>query len=301
MTAHDTRKKPNRACMSYGGGVQSTAIALLTLNRDERLLDVTGGVTPELYLFADTGDERKATYAHVWKMAKLFEARGQRLDIVMKTQDEYTRGRTLSEHIVTSNGGRKKNISTAPFFVETKSGTRLAPIRRGCTSRWKIEPLMRAQRRHFSPARGEKEPQWQQWIGISVDEAQRMKDAQKPYYMVFYPLIWMGWSRQHCVEYLKTQTYADGSPVAIVRSSCVYCPFHDTEEWNHVRSDEDDWQAAIEFERGAQQAWREGRLAGIKAKPFLHPSGVNIDEVNFEEDDSQLTLWDNECAGICGV
>lgn len=39
-----------RAYMSFGGGVQSTAIAMLAINRDERLLKATGGVVPELYI-----------------------------------------------------------------------------------------------------------------------------------------------------------------------------------------------------------------------------------------------------------
>jgi len=46
-----------RRYVSFGGGVQSSALALLCMNHDARLLAVTGGALPELFMFADTGDE----------------------------------------------------------------------------------------------------------------------------------------------------------------------------------------------------------------------------------------------------
>lgn len=296
----DGRKKPDRACMSFGAGVQSTAIAMLALNKDPRLLEVTDGVLPELYLFADTGDERLATYRHLWKMAELFDHHGQELRIVRRKETETAKGKSLSEHVLTLNGGREKGIATPPFFVETKDGS-TAPVRRGCTSQFKIKPLMRAQRDHFKPPRGQKEPIWQQWIGISTDEASRMKDADKPYYMMFYPLIWMRWSRQHCVEYLESQTYLDGSPIEIVRSSCVFCPFHDAEEWRAVQSNQDDWNQAVEFDRKVRSVWSHKGMAGLKKEPFLHPSGRAIEELDFSESSDQVDLWDNDCGGYCGV
>lgn len=296
----DSRNKPTRAAMSFGGGVQSTALAFLALERDPRLLEQTGGVVPELYLFADTGDERRATYAHVWKMAEVFAAAGVPLQIVMRGETSTNRGKSLSNHILTRNGGRGKGIATAPFFVETLKGD-LAPTRRTCTSQFKIGPLMKAQRDWFQPPRGTEKPIWQQWLGISMDEAHRMKDADRRYYMTFHPLVWMRWSRQHCVEYLKGKRYADGSPVQIVRSSCVYCPFHDAEEWRAVQSDPEDWKAACHFDRTIRKVWKEDGLGGIKAPPFLHRSGKPIEEIDFSEDSDQMSLWGEECAGVCGV
>lgn len=297
----DRREKPSRACMSFGGGVQSTAIALLALQKDHRLMEATDGVTPELYLFADTGDERAATYEHVRRMSQLFDHHGAEFRQVSVEETEKKRGRSLSEHVITRNGGRGVGVDTLPFFVATDDGS-TAPIRRGCTSRWKIQPLMKAQRDHFKPPRGQKEPIWQQWLGISTDEASRMKPSQKDYYMTFYPLIWMRWSRADCVEYLKGQKYLDGSPVKIVRSSCVYCPFHDSEEWRNVQSNPSDWQKAVDFDHRIREVWKQSGLAGLKNSPFLHPSGKPLDEIDFTDDhDGQLSMWDNECAGVCGV
>ena len=36
---------------------------------------------------------------------------------------------------------------------------------------------------------------------------------------------------------------------------------------------------------------------------FIHPARVPIDEIDLRsaEEQGQMTLWDNECDGICGV
>ena len=65
----------DHAYMSFGGGVQSTAIAELVIRRDPRLLAVVNQL-PELFIFADTGDEPEAVYAHVEVMKARIEAAG---------------------------------------------------------------------------------------------------------------------------------------------------------------------------------------------------------------------------------
>ena len=46
--------------VSFGGGVQSTAVAMMVIERHPDLIRVMGDVRPELWLFADTGDEPRA-------------------------------------------------------------------------------------------------------------------------------------------------------------------------------------------------------------------------------------------------
>lgn len=83
-----------RAYMSFGGGVQSTAIAMLAISRDERLLRVSGGVLPELYVFADTGDEPEALYPHVADMRARIEASGAKFMTVAAKDGP------LSRHVI---------------------------------------------------------------------------------------------------------------------------------------------------------------------------------------------------------
>ena len=60
-----------REFASFGAGVQSSAIALLALNRDARLLAVSGGVVPERYFFADVGDEPPEVYAQLARFERM--------------------------------------------------------------------------------------------------------------------------------------------------------------------------------------------------------------------------------------
>ena len=57
--------------LSFGAGVQSTALLMLTLNKDQRLFDALGGHWPDLACFADTGAEPSYVYEHLGKMVEL--------------------------------------------------------------------------------------------------------------------------------------------------------------------------------------------------------------------------------------
>ena len=50
--------------MSYGGGIQSTAIAHLVINKHPALMSVTKNL-PTAFYFADTGDEPESVYKTV--------------------------------------------------------------------------------------------------------------------------------------------------------------------------------------------------------------------------------------------
>jgi hypothetical protein len=289
MTTH------SRCYMSFGGGIQSTALAFLAVNRDPRLLAVSDGLVPEVYLFADTGDERTKTYDHVWRMAHVIERHGFELHTVHRGAE------SLSEHVLNRASTGERGISMPPVFVETSTGKH-APARRGCTQDFKVKPLDRYAKRHFSDAIANGDVV-QQWYGISRDEAARMRDCADKWRTFFYPLVLMGWSRWHCERYLAGQTYLDGRPVEVVRSSCVFCPFHDLEEWRSVRSDSHEWEKARAFESRLMAAHdTHGSVAGLKSRPYLTRVGVMLDDLDLEEvDDGQLHLWDNECLGVCGV
>jgi 3'-phosphoadenosine 5'-phosphosulfate sulfotransferase (PAPS reductase)/FAD synthetase len=284
-----------RVYMSFGGGVQSTALAFLAAARDERLLKVTGGKVPELYLFADTGDERARTYAHVAKMREVIERGGARLEVLTQAQ-------SLSEHVLTRARAGERGISLPPVYVETADGNS-APVRRGCTHTYKVKPLDRRAKEVYKAAR-KAGLAIEQWYGMSSDEVERLRDSPDVWRRYVYPLWEMGWTRWHCEQYLATQVYDDGSPVDCVRSSCVYCPFHSRAEWREVRRDEAAWAAAVAFD----EALREGDpIAGLKSAAYVLRSRRPLVSATFEEEDTgQGELWPSgvgleECGGVCGV
>lgn len=128
-----------------------------------------------------------------------------------------------------------------------------------------------------------------------------MKDHPKRWAFAYYPLIAMGWNREQCARYLATQTYANGEPVASVRSACVYCPYHSREEWLAVRGNGHDWQRALDLDEELEAAWNGPKsIAGLDTEPFLTPERKRLRDTDFSEA-GDLDKWLGECTGLCGI
>jgi hypothetical protein len=84
------------------------------------------------------------------------------------------------------------------------------------------------------------------------------------------------------------------------RSACQGCAFRSNEEWAALTPDE--LASVIAWEPQYQQAVQAVQYD--RAIPYLHPSRVPLGEVSFDDpppDDRQMSLWGNECEGMCGV
>lgn len=272
--------------VSFGAGVQSTTIAFLVHNREPELLRVCGGRLPWLWLFADTGDEPAEIYSHLEKMR----------DIIPISTVRRAGAGSLSHEILTRSSG----IPTIPMYVKTS--TRPGPLFRSCTKDFKVRPLDAYAKRAFRIPRRTKTykgPVIRQWLGISTDEASRTRQSPDSWREFFYPLIEMGWSRSHCEDYLSRQVYADGTSVAVVKSACVFCPFHSSEEWG--RLSDDSRRKAADFESAVHARFDSPLgFAGLNNRPFLHRSLRPIREV-LADLGHDVGGWDNECGGVCGV
>ena len=281
-----------RAYMSFGGGVQSTAIAMLAINRDERLLRATDGVVPELYIFADTGDEPKAFYAHNADMKARIEAAGYKFVVVQTPLGN------LGDHIIHAATNGHARAEQLPFFV-TKDGE-YGPVQRRCTPHFKIKPLTAYARAYFGVYRGRAHDGGvvQMWLGISADERQREKTGRVPkqeWAEYANPLIAMNWHRADCINYLT------GLGITAARSACVYCPFHSMAEWREIAKRPEDWARAIQVDDSLAIATTNGAF-GFDNALYLNRQGVRLRDLDLTEpDDPQKKLWDNECAGVCGV
>lgn len=292
--------------LSLGAGVQSSVLALMCKHGEARGEDGSPLPMPEAAIFADTGDESSATYAWLnWLECQLpFPV----VRAKAKTK--------LSEHVFAAidNGTRvsKPPLFTAPLTaarkVEPKSAvgptlfddmeyanpvTVLASgssgiLTRDCTGDFKVAVIQRAVRQLMREHAVKKVVQW---IGISLDEAVRMKPARVKYSTHRWPLIEMRMSRHDCLRWMEARGYPEPP-----RSACVYCPHHSNAEWRRIRDEEpDSWDAAVEFDAKIRQG-----IHGVRQKCYVHRSCVPLPEVNLSADDSGL-LWGNECEGMCGV
>lgn len=137
-----------------------------------------------------------------------------------------------------------------------------------------------------------------QWIGISTDEASRMKESKLGYIKNIWPLIEGEISRKQCLEWFTLNNLPKPP-----RSACVFCPYHSDKEWLRLKTEEpDEFERAVRFEREYQRL----KVQTVSKKgffPYLHDSRTPLDQVDFrtEQQRGQEMLFNNECEGMCGV
>jgi hypothetical protein len=136
-------------------------------------------------------------------------------------------------------------------------------------------------------------------IGISRDEAQRMRDSGLPYIDHAYPLVDAGISRQGCKRLLEEA----GCPVP-GKSSCIFCPYHSDAFWWDLKENH-----PVEFARAVavDRMMRDMSAAAVKEPGYLHAARMPLEDVDlgrWRDIDGQRYLFEgfgNECEGMCGV
>jgi len=261
--------------ISLGAGVQSSTMALMAAH---------GEITPmpDCAIFADTQAEPKAVMEWLgWLETKL------PFPVYRVTAGSLKNESLTMRHSKDGDGSYVRNV--VPAFTINPDGTKGMLLRK-CTADYKIAPLARKQRALMKNA-GLKS--LTSWIGISLDEAHRMKPSRKAWMDNRYPLIELEMSRLHCLEWMQRRGYPKPP-----RSACVYCPFHSDDEWLRLKTEEpQEFDRAVAFEKKYQAAAAQTRLDKI---PFLNNRRIPLDTIKFEAGKNS-ELFGNECEGMCGV
>jgi hypothetical protein len=208
--------------VSYGGGVQSTALLVLAAQRrfDARL-----------FLFANVGDdsEHPATLRYLSEIARPYAA-AHGIELV-ELHREFRRGARAGQVETLYGRLTRPGSRSLPIPVRMANG---APGTRACTADFKVRVVGAELRRRGAsvedPARVA--------LGISTDELERAKpgiDPRAPYQHRVYPLLDLGLSRRDCARLIA----AAGLPVP-PKSACWFCPFHDQEAWRRLKRDTPD-------------------------------------------------------------
>ncbi len=272
--------------LSLGAGVQSSTMALMAAK---------GEITPmpDAAIFADTGAEPRSVYEYLnWLILRLpfpvHHVTGGSLTLAQITPIQ-----TVSKHGETSVPYIRNMV---PAYVLNPDGSK-GMLQRKCTRNYKITPIRTKTRQLWIEAG---RPKLFQWIGISRDEASRMKPSGVKYIENRWPLLEAGMLRSNCVEWLERNDY----PVP-PKSACVYCPYHNDALWQEMQqSDPVSFQKAVQFERDWNAASRlDQRPSRLRGVIRLHRSLEPLDQVDFSsaEDRGQGNLFNNECEGMCGV
>lgn len=262
--------------ISLGAGVQSTTM-LLMASRGEL------SPMPQAAIFADTQAEPPSVYRH------LDYLRGLGLPIPIHV---VTAGSLLDA--IGSPGGRRPKIPVPAWF--RMANGKSAGLNRSCTETYKIVPIRKKARElaGITGKRSPKTPVVEQWIGISVDEAHRMKDSGEPWRLNRWPLIEKKMTRSMCLDWLLRNGYRQPP-----KSACTFCPYHNTAGWRAVRSEPEAWRQALAVDNRLRGMWSD-RLDNPSL--YLHWSMRPLEDATADPDsDRQMDLWGSECAGVCGL
>jgi hypothetical protein len=253
--------------LSLGAGIQSTTLLLMALDGVIEPLDAA--------VFADTGWEPAPVYAHLAWLEDRCAAAGLPLHRV-------TAGNLRSDLLAGTAPGKSR--PALPFYIRRPDGGS-GMLRRQCTRHYKIDPVRAWVRQHRAgrPV--------QLVMGISLDEAVRMRDSGVRYITNVYPLVDRGMTRHDCTLWLDRNGYS-----VPPKSACIGCPYRDRDGWRDINSDPVAWADAIEVDAAIRQ------LPRVVGATYLHRQLVPLPVVDLSTpaDHGQMT-WMDECEGMCGV
>lgn len=264
--------------LSLGAGVQSSALALMIAHGELEPVDAA--------IFADTGWEPRRVYQWLDWLEQEIQRCPHPFPIHRVTAGN------LREDIIASRGGDR--VAAVPWHMQMPNGDR-AMGRRQCTAEYKIAPLTKKSRElcGLAPRQRAKGVVCETFIGISTDEALRMKPSQEPWKRHRWPLIERGMNRHDCLQWMTRKGY----PLP-PKSSCIGCPFHHDNEWRAIKADPESWADAVMLDKIIREP--VGKMLG---RQFMHRSCLPLDEVDFSTaaDHGQVDMFNNECEGMCGV
>jgi len=241
--------------ISWGGGLQSTCMAVMSALGDLEKVDAVVHVDP--------GFEWSKNYETIEWYTKWLNERGVYTESV-KAEPSIKEGYLVNH----------KHI---PAW--TKSG---APLRRQCTVEYKLYPVKRRMREiaGYDPTKAPhpKAGEFEVWIGFTLDEHERRAASRVKYMVNRFPLIELGMTRDHCTEYLQKHDL----PIP-PKSACVICPYRRAKEWIDIRDQTpDEFQEAIEIDREIRYARPNEDIEADEL--YLYNGLVPLEEADLDED-----------------
>lgn len=251
---------------SYGGGTQSIAIW--------RLIELGKLPMPEMIIMADTSREARRTWRYNW--ANIFPrmyAAGANVHIAshdLATVDLYR-----------EKDGKKSLL--IPAF--TQSGK----LPTFCSNEWKT----RVVRRYLKNIYG-KDFECVMWLGMSIDEIERLKHSDVKWIENAWPLAGMPVSQDYGLRLTRSdceQVVLDAGLPPPPKSACDICPHTTNDVWLDMKTnDPADFAEAIELDRIIRANDQQGGV-------WLHADRIPLDQVDFTKPD-EPTLFGCD-SGFC--
>lgn len=250
--------------ISLGAGKQSSYLLMTAMSG-------VYGYIPSMAIFADTGCEPQYVYDHLDWLENW-----SNLPIIRVTE-----GNLLKDTISYLNGERKR-VASLPLRLEGNGGL----IMRQCTNDYKIRPV----RKYLQSTRDGKKIRL--WIGISLDEMERMKASNVKYIENYFPLVEKAIRISDIIKYFKDNNYPEPK-----KSACLICPFHSDGYWKAFKNKYPD-----EFEKACQFDDSIRVYPKLKKKTYLSKHTKPLREIDFNIQQSLIfPELIEECDGLCGL
>jgi hypothetical protein len=278
--------------LAFGAGRQTGMIGEMIIDGELPRVDA--------FIMADTGDEPQYVYDYATYMSGRCEEAG-------------------IPFLVVANGNMRKDLAAGkrfaamPLFTVDRLSGKIGKLKRHCTNEYKIVPVERVVRellfqRGLATRSTTKAGitrttvktgvRVEAWLGISLDEIERMKESRTPWIENRWPLIEKRLHVWQCLEWLKAHNH----PIPD-KSACIRCPFHSDAYFRDMCDNRpEDWHQVVDFDH----ALRDGslRLAETaKGELYLHRSCQPIDQVDLRtlEELGQMMLSEICDEGYCGL
>jgi 3'-phosphoadenosine 5'-phosphosulfate sulfotransferase (PAPS reductase)/FAD synthetase len=263
-------ENPNpKKFISWGKGLQSTALCVMSA---KGLIDKVDAIVT-----AETGWEHPHTYEIERFYTKFFQNSGIPVYKVQAGDIHFANQREFNE---------------LPLW----DGNKRYPLKRQCTSSYKIEPI-RLKMRELCGLRLDNKGRTLSktaylYLGISYDESERIAISNRKWIENVYPLVDMKWTRKDCEDFLARESL----PVPM-KSSCVICPYKSPAFWKYTKENyPEDFLKAIEFDESIRVN-RRMFDKGYTSMLYLYKKLVPLADAKFTDDDS-LDVCDT---GYCFV
>jgi hypothetical protein len=253
--------------ISLGAGKQSSYMLLTALEGAYKY-------KPDFAIFSDTGCEPDYVYSYVTWLKDYVKSKYD-FDIVIVSA-----GNIVEDTLNYLNGNRSR-VAALPLRLSGNGGL----IMRQCTNDYKIAPL----RKYLQSIRNESKIRL--WIGISLDEIERIKDSSVKYIENYYPLI----EKQSRIDRI-IHWFSENKLREPGKSACLICPFHSDNYWKMFKK-----QFPAEFEKACQFDDAIRNYPNLKRQTYLSKHLKPLREIDFSMHPSLFPELIEECNGLCGL
>lgn len=271
--------------ISLGGGVQSTVMCLLAEQN-------AFGVKPDYAIFADTKWEPQSVYDNIeWLKSQVS------FPIIITSN-----GRSLRQDVVDGVNAQGDPWMTLPVYLADANGDLAGINWRQCTKNYKLDPIRRATqkllgvrpRQSLSP-----ETNIEMWLGITTDEAMRVKPSRNWWIRHRYPLIDdVPLSRDECLEWFK-ERYPGRD---LTRSACVGCPFRSSSSWIDIKVSEPElFEEAVRIDSLLRSNGHNAKRMFRKQAYLHHRRMPLVEALERDAHEKEVNGFINECEGHCGL